>query len=724
MAALVAFATIGIARAPEDTAVINASSTDQVIRGFGGATVFYPTTPLAGGDLDSLFGNGPGQIGLNLMRIRVASDDAWRAVELSNAQGAIARNANVIATPWSPPASMKDNNNIIGGDLISSSYGAYASYLNDFANYMAANGAPLYAISIQNEPDISVTYESCDWTADQLHTFCVNNAGAITATKVIMPESFQYNHAMSDPTLNDPAAAANISIIGGHIYGGGLAPYPLAVAQGKEVWMTEHEVTTTDWPDVLATGKEMHDCLATANFNTYIWWYLKRYYGPLGEDGTVTQRGYVMAQFSKFVRPGYVRVDATANPSANIYVSAYTGQKLVIVAINMGSADVSQAFSISSATVSSVSPWVTSNTLNLAPQPAIPVAGGSFTATLPASSVTTFVGVLPNAPRPSQAAVAPSDGVNQIVNLSTRGYTAPGAAVITGGFVVTGPVNSVKTVLLRGVAYSLYQYGIQTPLAKPRLTVYDSKGNTVATETTQQTEADLFTGNAKNPASMLRPVFNQVGAFDLVPTGSGGSNVGDTAIVLKLAPAQYTFTVSGDSDTLANQVAAGAQDGSGNSWPGSNQANATTGIVLLEVYDVSLTDGAKLINISTRGEVMTGQAQMVAGFVVSGTGHKRLLVRAAGPSLVNYGIGSPLGDPYLAVFDSSGNTMISDNGWDYGAQGVQIAQLASGDGAFPFPDPSPDSAAIALVPPGQYTASVQSYSSSTGIALVEVYDAP
>jgi hypothetical protein len=352
------------------------------------------------------------------------------------------------------------------------------------------------------------------------------------------------------------------------------------------------------------------------------------------------------------------------------------------------------------------------------------VTGGSFTATLPASSVTTFVGVLPLAPRPPQVAVAPADGTNQIVNLSSRGYTAPGSAVITGGFVISGPASSVKTVLLRGVAYSLYQYGIQTPLAKPRLTVYDSKQNVVATETTEQTESDLFVGNTKNPASTLRPIFNQVGAFDFIPTGNGGVDVGDTAIVLKLAPAQYTFTISGDADTLASQEAVGAQDGSGNSWAGSDQPNAIAGIVLLEVYDVSVNDGAKLINISTRGEVMTGQAQMVAGFVVSGTGHKRLLVRGVGPALGAYGITNALVDPYLAVFDSSGDTLISDNGWDYGPQGAQIAQIAAAEGAFALPDPSADSAALVLVAPGQYTASVQSYSSVSGLALVEVYDAP
>ena len=66
---------------------------------------------------------------------------------------------------------MKTNNSLIVGSLKTDSAAAYATYLNDFANYMSANGAPLYAISVQNEPDISVTYESCDWTADAMKNF-------------------------------------------------------------------------------------------------------------------------------------------------------------------------------------------------------------------------------------------------------------------------------------------------------------------------------------------------------------------------------------------------------------------------------------------------------------------------------------------------------------------------------------------------------------------------
>lgn len=374
--------------------IINLSANKQLIRGFGAATVFRPTAPLATDDLDKLFGTGQGQIGLSILRIRVASDTdpAWRAIELANAQGAEERDVIVIATPWSPPARMKTNNSLIGGSLKIDSFAAYATYLNDFATYMAANNARLYGISLQNEPDIQVTYESCDWTATQLHDFVKNNGAAITATNVMAAESFNFNHSMTDPILNDDGAAANVDIIGGHIYGGGLADYPLARSKGKELWTTEHLDTLTTWTAVMGTAKEIHDCLTVGNFNAYVWWYAKRFYGPLGEDGTVTKRGYVMSNFARFVRPGYSRVEVTPGaPSASLYLSAYKGTKAIIVAINSSDSDSPQKFFFQGGSISSVTPYTTSQSQNLLAGQSLAVAGNSFTYTLPRQSITTFV---------------------------------------------------------------------------------------------------------------------------------------------------------------------------------------------------------------------------------------------------------------------------------------------------------------------------------------------
>jgi glucuronoarabinoxylan endo-1,4-beta-xylanase len=378
---------------PPPVATIDLSANQQVIRGFGAATVFLPSAALNATELDKLFGTADGQVGLSILRIRLASDDDpnWRSIELANAQGAKQRGAIVMATPWSPPARFKTNGSIIGGSLITDSSAKYATYLDNFAKYMATNNAALYAVSVQNEPDISVTYESCNWTATQMHDFVKGFAGAITTTKVIAPESFNFNHAMSDPILNDDAAAANISIVGGHIYGGGLADYPLARTKGKDVWMTEHLDTTTTWAADLATAKEIHDCLATANFNAYLWWYGIRFYGPVSESDVVTKRGYVMSQFARFIRPGYFRVSVGGSIGPSVYLSAYKGAKTVIVAINMGTAATDQQFTLQNGTITSMTPYTTSQTQNAAAGSAITINSGSFTYTLPAQSITTFV---------------------------------------------------------------------------------------------------------------------------------------------------------------------------------------------------------------------------------------------------------------------------------------------------------------------------------------------
>jgi glucuronoarabinoxylan endo-1,4-beta-xylanase len=125
--------------------------------------------------------------------------------------------------------------------------------------------------------------------------------------------------------------------------------------------------------------------------NAYIWWYIVRYYGPIREDGTVMKRGYVMSQFARFIRSGYTRVDATANPQTSVYVTAYTnGTKVVIVVVNTGSF-IEQAFSILNGSITAMTPFVTSSTKNCIQENEVTISSGNFTVSLDAYSVTTFV---------------------------------------------------------------------------------------------------------------------------------------------------------------------------------------------------------------------------------------------------------------------------------------------------------------------------------------------
>lgn len=374
---------------------IMANDVKQVIQGFGCATVFNPpnTTPLTNEEINRLFGSGDNQVGLNILRIRVAEDAAWRNTELNYAKAAIQNGARILATPWSPPASMKTNNSLIGGSLKTDSSAAYANYLNAFAAYMAANGAPLYAVSVQNEPDISVNYESCDWTADQMRDFLKNYGQLITNTLVMAPESFHNDQNFVNTILSDNGAAANLDIVGGHIYGSGIVENTLAKSLNKEVWMTEHLDDNINYTDNLNTAIEIHNCLTVANFNAYIWWYGKRFYGPIGQDGLITKRGYMMSQFARFIPPGSVRVGNGSNSRTEVLISVYkkSNGKKIIVAINTSTSNANQKITVSDATVSSVLPYTTSATKNAERGSAISATNNSFTYLLPAQSVTTFI---------------------------------------------------------------------------------------------------------------------------------------------------------------------------------------------------------------------------------------------------------------------------------------------------------------------------------------------
>ncbi|MDD9265452.1 carbohydrate-binding protein [Paenibacillus sp. GCM10023248] len=278
-------------------------------------------------------------------------------------------------------------------------YDEYAQYLNEFDTYMKSNGVELYAISVQNEPDYA--HDWTWWSPEEMLSFMKENAGTIH-NRVIAPESFSYVKQMSDPILNDPEALANLDILGAHTYGTNYKdfPYPLFEQKGtgKELWMTEvyypnSENNSADrWPEALGVAEHMYNAMVEGNFQTYVWWYIRRQYGPMKEDGTISKRGYMMAHYSKFIRPGYVRVEATKNPDPQIFTSAYKGNnKAVIVAVNKGNTAVSQKFVLQNETATNVASWLTDSTRNLTAGAPIQVTNGSFTAELPAQSVTTFV---------------------------------------------------------------------------------------------------------------------------------------------------------------------------------------------------------------------------------------------------------------------------------------------------------------------------------------------
>jgi glucuronoarabinoxylan endo-1,4-beta-xylanase len=288
-------------------------------------------------------------------------------------------------------------------------YNEYAAHLDSFNTYMAENGVPIYGISVQNEPDITDQWTS--WTSGEMFNFVKNNAHAISGTNVMAPESFQFRRNMSDPILNDSIACANTDIICGHIYGGGLASYPLAEQKGKEVWMTEYLINSgnppsdlsidTGWAGAMQTAKSINDCM-NANMSAYVYWYIVRYYGPIADGtyaqkGEITKKGYVMSQFSRFIRPGYHRVYSSVYPLAtNIYVSAYRdsiSSKEILVAINTGSASKEVAFAIQNKSSDLFIPYTTTGDTNVSEGEIVRFDGNNFILNLEASSITTFISI-------------------------------------------------------------------------------------------------------------------------------------------------------------------------------------------------------------------------------------------------------------------------------------------------------------------------------------------
>jgi glucuronoarabinoxylan endo-1,4-beta-xylanase len=393
-------------------ATVGMSAEKQVIRGFGGMN--YPTwiDDLTAAQRTTVFENGNNQLGFTVLRIHVDENKSNWTKEVATAKFAFERGHIVFASPWNPPSDMRETyscvSNCGGADgkttyrLKRDKYAAYAQHLNDFVTYMKTNGVELSAISIQNEPDYDAGW--LYWTPAEIVNFLKNNASAIDC-KIMAPESFQYVKSMSDPILNDAQALAKMDILGAHLYGTQVSQFPYQLFKtkgaGKELWMTEvyHPNSSSDadkWPEALDVAQHVHNAMVEAEFQMYVWWYIRRSYGPLKENGSISKRGWMMAHFSKFVRPGYVRIDATKSPEANVFVSAYKGgNKVVIVAVNKKTSASNMTFTVNGGTVSDVESWRTSETANMVKAAGtIAVSGGKFSAALPAQSVTTFVGTI------------------------------------------------------------------------------------------------------------------------------------------------------------------------------------------------------------------------------------------------------------------------------------------------------------------------------------------
>ncbi|MGP8200470.1 MAG: hypothetical protein ACLQU4_13315 [Limisphaerales bacterium] len=454
----------GIA-SPPTNCIVDWNNVHQRIDGFGAssawfgnwttaqADMFFSTNSGAGVSLDGTTNFSFNGVDLSLLRNRIApGGTTW---EQSIMQMAQARGAKVWSTPWSPDTPFKSNTNVEGGYFVGTAAN-YQAYANEQAGYVASMkrqyGVNLYAISVQNEPDADVTtYESCNWTAQQIHDFVpyLYNALAasnVAATKIMLPESqnWQDYSNLAVTAMTDPNVAADVGIIADHNYDGPNGPAILTKnSYGKALWETEISAFGT-FDGSITNGvyiaQRIYLFMTQAQANAWHYWWLvsgnSDNEGLTDTNGIPTMRMYTLGQYSRFVRPNFYRIDANANYSP-LFISAYkdsTSTAFAIVAVNTDPATaVNQTFNLTNFTAASVTPWITSATQSLANLAPVVVTNSSFTYTMPALSVVTFVG---------QATLPPSTITISNTALNGTGFVLTWNSV-AGGFYTVLKTNAL-----------------------------------------------------------------------------------------------------------------------------------------------------------------------------------------------------------------------------------------------------------------------------------------
>jgi glucuronoarabinoxylan endo-1,4-beta-xylanase len=383
---------------------LNLSDVHQTISGFGASTAWGST--MSNADAALLWSTTTGA-GLSLHRVRIDPTNGHTS-ELNIAKLAVSYGVKVWATPWTPPAADKSNNNLVEGTLTNGQ--AFATFLMGFVTYMKGQGVNIYAVSSQNEPDANVTYESCAYTGATLASFVGTYMGpafAGSGVKVMSPETQNWCGFPSfESALQSNAAAwAATSIVATHEYGCNPSAYPQIQQAGKEFWETEifDPGSTTADPGMgsgLRIAKLIHDAMTIASMNAWHYWWV---YPASADNGALwdkasgqpAKRLWVEGNYARFVRPGYQRIGTTGTAPAGVLLSAYKNPAdgtVAVVAINNNTTTTPVSLYLPSGAPCSFTPWVTSATGNLASEAPVSGAQSHVTLSLGAQSVTTFVG--------------------------------------------------------------------------------------------------------------------------------------------------------------------------------------------------------------------------------------------------------------------------------------------------------------------------------------------
>jgi hypothetical protein len=287
-------------------------------------------------------------------------------------------------------------------------------------------------------------------------------------------------------------------------------------------------------------------------------------------------------------------------------------------------------------------------------------------------------------------------------NISTRSFVESGDNVTIGGFIVQGTQS--KNVIIRAIGPELSQYGVLNPLADPTLELHNADGTLIASNNNwqQTTIGGVISGDQVQ---------------EIISSGHAPLDSSESAIIADLSPGSYTAIVRGATP-------APTPTSSATPTPTATPVNNPTGVALIEVYDLSASVQSVLGNVSTRSFVEAGDNVMIGGFIIQGSQPKNVIIRAIGPELSQYGVAKILADPTLELHNGTGGLIASNDNWQHTIIGGIISQdqvqNIQNSGHAPL-DPS-ESAIIANLAPGNYTAIVRGVNNTIGVALVEVYD--
>jgi glucuronoarabinoxylan endo-1,4-beta-xylanase len=405
------------------TATVEWSAVRQTIDGFGGSSADF-LDGLTPKQADFFFTQTG--IGLSILRTQMIPDAATCDAEfkkgacsdsngqilngeLTTAQLAVARGATVFATPWSPPGMYKSNHSFRnGGELLREHYADWAGEMAAYVTMMAGKGVRVDAVSVQNEPNLKTDYGSCLYTGQEIHDFvpflhAALEAAGVGSTKIMIAEEATWADDLTSAAMKDPAVATDVGIVAAHGYHATIQPLKTGAAR---MWQTEDSSQSPTYDgsigDGIAWALKIHSFLKDAGVNAWVWWFLTdmprqgegRDNAALTDiHGNIPKRAWVTGQWSRFVRPGWSRIDVSYfGPLAITAFKDPAGRSFAVVVVNSSKQPVRQEFAFAGMAASEVTPWITAKELSLAAQAPVPVNGGGFSYELPAQSVTTFVG--------------------------------------------------------------------------------------------------------------------------------------------------------------------------------------------------------------------------------------------------------------------------------------------------------------------------------------------